>query len=168
GGGATARRTGRRCAPMSDDTPTPREEEFAGLLAACDEALAAGVPPPVTEGAGPPPELRPRLERGLACLLRLQALRPVPAAAGDTLPQPPRAAEALPPFSRLGRFLIRRELGRGGFAVVYLAFDPRLGRAVALKVPHAQALVTPELRQRFQREAEAAAALDHPNILALH
>src|SRR5439155_14176914 len=72
------------------------------------------------------------------------------------------------PAKALGRFQIRRELGRGGYGLVYLAYDPRLGREVALKVPRADALVTPSLRERFVREARAAAALDHPNIVPVH
>src|SRR5262249_51866924 len=63
-----------------------------------------------------------------------------------------------------GRFLIRRELGRGAFGIVFLAHDPHLRREVALKVPRAEVLVSPEARQRFLREARAAAGLDHPNV----
>ena len=65
------------------------------------------------------------------------------------------------------RYRIERELGRGGMAVVYLARDHKLGRAVALKV------LRPELAaslgaERFVREIALAAKLAHPNILALH
>jgi len=65
------------------------------------------------------------------------------------------------------RYRIERELGRGGMAVVYLAHDWNLGRDVALKV------LLPELAaslggQRFLREIEIAAKLNHPNILSLH
>jgi tetratricopeptide (TPR) repeat protein len=68
----------------------------------------------------------------------------------------------------LGRFAIRHELGRGAFGVVYLAYDPRLRRELALKVPRAEVLLTPELRRRFQHEAMAAAGLDHPNIVPVY
>jgi serine/threonine-protein kinase len=65
------------------------------------------------------------------------------------------------------RYLIERELGRGGMAVVFLAHDEKLGRDVALKV------LRPELAaslgaDRFLREIEIAAKLTHPNILPLH
>ncbi len=65
------------------------------------------------------------------------------------------------------RYIIERELGRGGMAVVYLAHDQKLNRAVALKV------LRPELAasvggDRFLREIEIAAKLTHPNILGLH
>ncbi|MEO6809786.1 MAG: WD40 repeat domain-containing serine/threonine protein kinase, partial [Isosphaeraceae bacterium] len=65
---------------------------------------------------------------------------------------------------RIGRFEILGELGRGGFGIVYRAYDPTLGRTLALKVPHAAALVNPDLERRFLREARAAGGLDHPNI----
>src|SRR5262249_20973360 len=72
------------------------------------------------------------------------------------------------PWTALGRFEIRRELGRGGFGVVYLAYDPKLRREVALKVPRPEVLITPELRERFHREARAAAGLHHPNLVPLY
>jgi len=70
--------------------------------------------------------------------------------------------------SRLGRFEIRRELGRGGFGVVHLAYDPLLGREVALKIPHAHVLADPELRSRFEFEARSTAGLNHPNIVPVY
>ncbi len=69
---------------------------------------------------------------------------------------------------RMGRFEVECELGRGGLGVVLLAYDPVLKRRVALKIPRAEALITAELRQRFQREAQAAARLTHPHIVPVH
>ena len=69
---------------------------------------------------------------------------------------------------RFSRFLIVRELGRGGFGIVYLAADTTLGRKVALKVPRPEVLVTPAVRRRFLREAEAASRLDHPHIVPVY
>ncbi|MEO7136679.1 MAG: protein kinase [Gemmatimonadales bacterium] len=65
------------------------------------------------------------------------------------------------------RYLIERELGRGGTATVYLARDLKHGRHVALKVLHPElaARLGPE---RFQREIETAARLQHPHILTVH
>ncbi|MBX7169057.1 MAG: serine/threonine protein kinase [Pirellulales bacterium] len=51
---------------------------------------------------------------------------------------------------------------------MFLAIDPTLGRQVALKVPRPEALVLPEIRRRFIREAQATARLTHPNIVAVH
>lgn len=66
----------------------------------------------------------------------------------------------------IGRYRIQRELGRGGQARVYLAHDPRLGRDVALKVLETSrfGLDVATRIQRFRREAELAARLDHPGI----
>src|SRR5213596_2875660 len=65
------------------------------------------------------------------------------------------------------RYTIERELGRGGMATVYLAADLRHGRPVAIKVlrPEIAATLGPE---RFLREIETAARLNHPHILPLH
>ena len=69
---------------------------------------------------------------------------------------------------KIGRFTILRELGQGGFGIVYLARDPTLSRLVALKLPRLEILASPELKRRFLVEAQAAARLDHPNILPIY
>jgi len=71
------------------------------------------------------------------------------------------------PLRQLGRFTIQRELGRGGFSVVFLAHDPVLNREVALKVPRPEVLITEGVRLRFDREAQAVARLTHPNLVPL-
>jgi class 3 adenylate cyclase/predicted Ser/Thr protein kinase/uncharacterized protein HemY len=73
-----------------------------------------------------------------------------------------RDAQPLPdPF---GRYILLRRLGRGGMGTVYLARDTQLDREVALKVPQFEAGDCTVLRERFYREARAAALLHHPNI----
>ncbi len=67
--------------------------------------------------------------------------------------------------SRFGRYELRGVLGHGGFAVVYRAFDPALGREVALKALLPELAVSPELRGRFMNEARSLARLQHPNIV---
>ncbi len=76
------------------------------------------------------------------------------------------APRALP--GKVGRYEIVRLLGHGGMATVYLARDLELNRPVALKVPHARLLGGAHILDRFRREAQAAAALDHPNICPVY
>src|SRR5262252_2659992 len=72
---------------------------------------------------------------------------------------PAAAGEAETP-DRIGRYRILPKLGQGGMGVVYAAEDPSLGRRVALKtITHSD----DDSRQRFRREARAAASVSHPN-----
>ena len=66
------------------------------------------------------------------------------------------------------KYKIVGELGRGGMGVVYLAEDTKLKRTVALKFLPPELSSNPEAKERFVREAQAAAVLDHPNICAVH
>jgi len=76
---------------------------------------------------------------------------------------------ALPAGARLGPYEIVAPLGAGGMGEVYRARDERLGRDVAVKVLPASSLAGgPDRLRRFEQEARAAAALNHPNILAVH
>jgi len=75
-------------------------------------------------------------------------------------------AEALKPKSRIGSYEVIDRLGTGGMGTVFRARDTRLGRTVALKVLRAGA--DPERLHRFDREARAASALNHPNIVQIY
>jgi len=68
----------------------------------------------------------------------------------------------------LGPYEIRELIGAGGMGEVYRAHDPRLGRDVAVKVLPLLLATDPDRLRRFEQEARAAAALNHPNILAIH
>lgn len=67
----------------------------------------------------------------------------------------------------VGTFLIERLLGRGGMGAVYLAREPALDRQVAIKVLPPERAQSPDLRERFRREARTAAQLSHPHIVPL-
>jgi len=70
--------------------------------------------------------------------------------------------------TRLGPYELLGLLGAGGMGEVYRARDPRLGREVALKVLPEDVASDPDRLRRFEKEARAAAALNHPNILDVH
>src|SRR5438132_8870639 len=74
----------------------------------------------------------------------------------------------LGPGVRLGPCEIQSAIGAGGMGEVYRARDARLQRDVAIKVLPAAFSSDPERLARFEQEARAAAALNHPNILAVH
>ncbi len=69
---------------------------------------------------------------------------------------------------KIGRYEIRRELGRGGMATVYFARDPRFKRDVAVKVLPREFLHDPTFRTRFEREAQTIASLEHPAIVPVY
>jgi tetratricopeptide (TPR) repeat protein len=81
----------------------------------------------------------------------------------DSLP-----ATAAAQSRRLGRFELFERVGGGAFGEVWRARDTQLGRDVAIKIPRSNLLESSEDRERFQREARAAAQLRHPGIVTVH
>ena len=81
------------------------------------------------------------------------------------------APPALPQPQKLGKYEIRREVGRGGMGVVYEGFDPLIDRRVALKTfinEFFDGTQSDNLLTRLRREAQAAGRLNHPNIIAVY
>ena len=74
-------------------------------------------------------------------------------------------------FTKAGRYQIDSEIGRGSMGIVYKGFDPVIGRSVAIKTIRIEGLSFAEYQEhkaRFRREAQAAGALAHPNIVTIH
>ncbi len=69
---------------------------------------------------------------------------------------------------KFGRYEIKDEIGRGGMATVYHAYDPRFEREVAIKVLPREMLHDPQFRTRFEREAKTVAMLEHPAIVPVY
>ena len=74
----------------------------------------------------------------------------------------------LPRSTKLGPYQILGPLGAGGMGEVYRALDTRLAREVAIKILPEAVARDPDRSARFEREAQALAALSHPNVLAIH
>ena len=98
--------------------------------------------------------------------------RPAPRLDADrsrqvTSPTPANQGTAVLPGTRLGPYEVLAPLGAGGMGEVYRARDARLGREVAVKVLPAQSATDPDRLRRFEQEAKAAGALNHPNLLTV-
>ncbi|MAB78240.1 MAG: hypothetical protein CMJ89_02700 [Planctomycetes bacterium] len=120
------------------------------------DALAAGRPPDRTAFlARVGPTVRPGLER---CLKMIEA----------GLASVPPGPMPLTPGKTFGRYELKRELGRGGMAVVWLAHDTELERAVALKILRPGLAMDGRHLDRFRREALAVAKLRHPHIVQIY
>jgi tRNA A-37 threonylcarbamoyl transferase component Bud32/tetratricopeptide (TPR) repeat protein len=125
-------------------------EEFA-------DRLRRGERPSVSDYAAAHPAHADQLRDLLPAVAQMEQLKKFRKAA------PAPSAASLP--DRLGDFRIVRELGRGGMGVVFEAVQESLGRRVALKVLASHAQLDAEKRERFVREAKAAARLHHTNIV---
>src|SRR5579871_2337840 len=144
------------------------EDLITDELCAYQAALDRGEHPGNDSALGRqlPTQLRPTLDEFHRCLdflheARRQTGRFAPDAVGATI----QSGYPLP--SRIGRFPILKQLGIGGFGIVFLGLDPDTNREVAIKVPRAEFLISDELLERFRQEAAAAAQLDHSNILSV-
>ncbi len=130
-------------------------------------------------------EASAHLERCAACRKVLDDLKAVGrgstfvggSADLDTVKSSPHQPQAAAPTSpgetlargtTLGRYLLIERLGSGGMGDVFVAFDPRLDRKVALKLLRAGLSDAGEARARLLREAQAMARLSHPNVITVH
>jgi serine/threonine-protein kinase len=74
----------------------------------------------------------------------------------------------MPIPAKIGRYEVKSELGRGGMATVYRAFDPSFNREVAIKVLPREMMHDPQFRARFDREVKLVAGLEHPSIVPVY
>lgn len=125
-------------------------EEFA-------DRLRRGETPSVSDYAARHPTFAAQLREVLPAVAQMEQLK--------RLRSPTAIFNVKPIPTHLGDFRIVKELGRGGMGVVYEAVHESLGRRVALKVLSARGLNSPKQRERFLREAQAAAKLHHTNIV---
>jgi serine/threonine protein kinase len=105
------------------------------------------------------PSLRAEVESLLSSFSKLSS---------SFLESPPIRSTTLMPGTKLGSYNIVRLLGAGGMGEVYRAHDSKLGRDVALKVLPPQTASDSDRLRRFQREARAVAALNHPHIVTIY
>lgn len=127
-------------------------DEFAALL-------LAGQMPEISEYQARYPTVAQVLPAILRSVLAVYAM------AGQDLRDMDGRLQLPSRFRMLGDFRLIRDLGRGGMGVVYEAEQISLGRRVALKVLPFAAVLNEKQLQRFKNEAQAAATLDHPNIV---
>ncbi len=157
------------------------DEKLAEQIAEWDEKLARGEVPDV-DASCESREVALRLKRSFHLMQRLEKLRSRTTGSPESSAEKEKSTGSGSDHSaswragrlsgdrphRLGRFRIVRELGRGGYGVVFLAEDTQLQREVALKVPRGDLFSEPRLRDRFLAEARIAAALHHPHIVSLY
>ena len=158
---------------------SPAEEQLCDLLQRYDESLAAGA---ADDPGDATPQLSPELisesRQGQEILdLLNRAFTPLPSstessASGTSTYRGESAAdvadEGAPLPRQVGRFHVWLRIGCGGIGIVYQAYDPTVGRIVALKIPRPESLVSSDLRRRFLREAEAAGRLCHRGIVTVY
>jgi tetratricopeptide (TPR) repeat protein len=118
-----------------------------------------GERPSIQEYVDRYPELADEIRDFIPAVVKLEQAKDDREAAHDA------AAAGAPPIEKLGDFHLLREVGRGGMGVVYEAEQESLGRRVALKVLSPEVLRAGHQKQRFEREARAAAKLHHTNIV---
>ncbi len=145
-----------------DASSPSHRARLEAIVAAYIDSLATDRPLDRRELLARHPELAAELERFFEDYDRLACLK------GADRNRTTRGSIRLDPGTRLGDYEICEEIGRGGMGVVFRARQPSLDRVVALKLILAGRLAGDEDVRRFRREAEAAARLEHRNIVPIY
>ncbi len=148
---------------FGDTAPDRSESLIEALVEDFHDRLRRGENPDLYSYQQAYPHLAVPLEERLLAVERLHELaddRNGPCPADEP------SAEPLP--SSLGRYELRRVLGRGATAIVYEAYDTQLRRSVALKVLRTDLTDSPNIARRFTRDARLAARLRHSHIVPMH
>jgi eukaryotic-like serine/threonine-protein kinase len=127
-------------------------------------------------GSAAPPPPAPPDPYAVEATMRLIPVQHVPPPASSAPPAPAGPAASVEPAAqasaaterRIGKYLIKGELGRGGMGAVYLAEQPGLGREVAIKELILSAVADPTALKRFMQEAQVMARTSHPNLVQVH
>src|SRR5712691_11842935 len=123
---------------------------------------------------GAPPAPDPYAVDATMRLIRVPHIPPAAPPAGPPTPASPApaapvaGAPAQPTERRIGKYIVKRELGHGGMGTVYLAEQPGLGREVAIKELILSAVADPTALKRFIQEAQVMARASHPNLVQVH
>jgi len=117
--------------------------------------------PPAPAPQPPPPTAAPRT---VDPTMRLPTQAPPPTATNPPGTYPPAASGE----RRIGKYIVKGELGRGGMGAVYLAEQPSLGREVAIKELILSPAADPTALMRFLQEAQVMARTSHPNLVQVH
>src|SRR5262249_16833465 len=106
----------------------------------------------------------PEAADGLEIFFKMEGLPP---SSGHSVSQP-AASSPSPPVSRLGKYKLLKEIGRGAMGIVYQAEQLDLGRIVAVKILQSGRFASQEEIGRFLGDARKAGGLQHPNIIRVH
>jgi serine/threonine protein kinase len=144
-----------------------RYQQIDRLVDAALELAVEGLPAFLDRACAGDEELRQEVERLLAAHRREESFLTSPALEAAAKEMALTQDYSLPIGRKLGHYQVLSLLGVGGMGEVYLAEDARLDRKVAIKLLPPEFARDPDRVRRFVREAKAASALNHPNIITI-